>query len=150
MTTGVVKDAATRVARAAARRAYSVGPAAHAQGARAAEPVSARPLGPTLHGGATTTPGMAHAPTPAAATARIQTPDAAPGTAHAPPPSRHPNEKHRLLYRQVLPPVIRVLAYSTMAYFALHLTWGLLNDAEEKAAQKEDMDRLKGAVRKEV
>ena len=58
-----------------------------------------------------------------------------------------PTSKHRLLYSEIFPPLLRVLAYSTAAYFALHLTWGLLHRSEEGASQDAELTHLQRDIR---
>jgi hypothetical protein len=46
--------------------------------------------------------------------------------------------------------MMRVLAYSTAAYFAMHLTWLKLKNEEEKRAQTREMTQLRDEVRTSV
>ena len=47
------------------------------------------------------------------------------------PRPKGPPSKHKLFYRELLPPIVRVLAYSSAAYFALHLLWTTLDTREQ-------------------
>ena len=57
------------------------------------------------------------------------------------------NIKHALLYREIFPPLIRVLAYSTATYFALHLTWELLDAREQRIKQETEISSLQSEIR---
>lgn len=59
-----------------------------------------------------------------------------------------PKSKHALLYSEIIPPVFRVLAYSTAAYFGLHLTWLALKNREETEAQAADMAQLRTEIQR--
>lgn len=52
-----------------------------------------------------------------------------------------------MMYTEIIPPMLRVLAYSTATYFALQLTWSLLNRSEEKAEQSTTLGHLQRDVR---
>ncbi|WFD03670.1 hypothetical protein MOBT1_002363 [Malassezia obtusa] len=67
--------------------------------------------------------------------------DAAPGV---------PPAKHRLLYSEIYPPLLWVLAYSTATYFALALTWNLLSRAEERGARDAELGALRRDIRAAV
>ena len=58
--------------------------------------------------------------------------------------------KHALMYREIFPPLIRVLAYSTATYFGLHLAWLLLEQRESGASQRAEIDALQADVRERV
>jgi hypothetical protein len=53
------------------------------------------------------------------------------GTGPLPPPPPPPS-KHRLYYRELIPPLFRVLAYSSAVYFGLHLAWSVLERDEQR------------------
>ncbi|KDN41231.1 hypothetical protein K437DRAFT_258340 [Tilletiaria anomala UBC 951] len=55
--------------------------------------------------------------------------------------------KHRLFYRELLPPIFKVLAYSTAVYFSLHLAWTLLDRDEQRAAQAKEIQGLEEEAR---
>ena len=57
-----------------------------------------------------------------------------------------PKSKHVLLYREIFPPLIRVLAYSTATYFALHLTWELLDAREQRIKQETEISSLQSEI----
>lgn len=59
-----------------------------------------------------------------------------------------PKSKHALLYSEIVPPVFRVLAYSTAAYFGMHLTWLALRNREEEAAQAADIAQLRTEIQR--
>jgi len=59
-----------------------------------------------------------------------------------------PKSKHALLYSEVVPPVFRVLAYSTAAYFGLHLVWLTLKNREETEAQAADIAQLRTEIQR--
>lgn len=61
--------------------------------------------------------------------------------------ARH-KSKHALLYSEVVPPVFRVLAYSTAAYFGLHLVWLTLKNREETEAQAADIAQLRTEIQR--
>lgn len=61
-----------------------------------------------------------------------------------------PKSQHTFLYTDIFPPMMRVLAYSTAAYFAMHLTWLKLKNEEEKRAQTREMTQLRDEVRTSV
>ena len=61
--------------------------------------------------------------------------------------SAPPKSKHALLYREIFPPLIRVLAYSTATYFALHLTWELLDAREQRIKQEREISSLQSEIR---
>ena len=58
--------------------------------------------------------------------------------------------RHALMYREIIPPVLRVLAYSTLTYFTLHLTWQWLERNETGRAQQSSIEALKNEVRQKV
>lgn len=58
-----------------------------------------------------------------------------------------PKMKAKLVYREIFPPMIRVLAYSTGAYFAMHLAWVLLKSEEEKRVQSSELGDLRDEIR---
>ncbi|CEH14011.1 hypothetical protein CBOM_01892 [Ceraceosorus bombacis] len=66
-----------------------------------------------------------------------------------PPPSdpRTDRSRHRNFYRQILPPFIRVLGYSTAIYFSLQLLWTYLDAREQTQLEQEEKDRLIRMVR---
>ncbi|PWN41042.1 hypothetical protein IE81DRAFT_348664 [Ceraceosorus guamensis] len=66
-----------------------------------------------------------------------------------PPPSdpRTDHSRHRNFYRQILPPFIRVLGYSTAIYFSLQLLWTYLDAREQTQLEQEEKDRLIRMVR---
>lgn len=68
------------------------------------------------------------------------------GRGDAPPPK----SKDALMYRELFPPILRVLAYSTAAYFALHLTWSLLERREVKERQDAELQSLQSEIRHAV
>lgn len=55
--------------------------------------------------------------------------------------------RHALVYREIFPPMFRVLAYSTATYFAMHLLWVTLATEEEKRAQAAEIDGLRTDIR---
>ncbi|WFD35159.1 hypothetical protein MCUN1_002009 [Malassezia cuniculi] len=57
-----------------------------------------------------------------------------------------PKSKHALLYREIFPSLIKVLAYSTATYFALHLTWELLDAREQRIKQEQEISALKSDI----
>ena len=58
-----------------------------------------------------------------------------------------PKAKSKLLYREIFPPMIRVLAYSTCAYFGMHLAWVLLKSDEEKRVQTAELGDMRAEIR---
>ncbi|WFD28245.1 hypothetical protein MNAN1_003252 [Malassezia nana] len=56
--------------------------------------------------------------------------------------------KHALLYSEIIPPVFRVLAYSTAAYFGMHLTWLALRNREESEAQAAELEQLRTDIQR--
>lgn len=71
-------------------------------------------------------------------------PSSAPqATARLPPrPS-----KHKLLYSEVIPPLLWVLAYSTATYFALALIWNVLKRSEERSSHETELGVLQREIR---
>ena len=61
-----------------------------------------------------------------------------------------PKSKDALMYRELFPPILRVLAYSTAAYFALHLTWSLLERREVQERQDAELQSLQSEIRHAV
>ena len=61
-----------------------------------------------------------------------------------------PKSKHALLYREIFPPLLRVLAYSTATYFALHLTWELLDAHEQRIKQQSEIETMRNEIRGKV
>ena len=58
-----------------------------------------------------------------------------------------PKSQHTFLYTDIFPPMMRVLAYSTAAYFAMHLMWVTLASAEERRAQAAEIEGLRTEIR---
>lgn len=55
--------------------------------------------------------------------------------------------RHALVYREIFPPMFRVLAYSTATYFAMHLLWVTMATEEERRAQAAELEDLRGEIR---
>ncbi|PKI83537.1 hypothetical protein MVES1_002814 [Malassezia vespertilionis] len=85
--------------------------------------------------------------TPTTATPATATPSTATPTSPPPPP---PPSKHKLLYTEIFPPLFRVLAYSTGAYFALHLLWHALDDHESSTYEARQINTLTNEIRASV
>lgn len=69
----------------------------------------------------------------------------------APPPtSGQSGSKHKLVYREIFPPLLRVLAYSSAVYFSLHLTWQVLDAREQRRLEEEVRREMEEQVRKEM
>ncbi|PWN47036.1 hypothetical protein IE53DRAFT_371802 [Violaceomyces palustris] len=56
------------------------------------------------------------------------------------------SNRHRLFYTDILPPMLRVLAYGSASYFALHLVWNLLDREEERESMRQGIQDLKQTV----
>lgn len=70
-----------------------------------------------------------------------------------PPPHRRstePPSKHKLVYRQIFPPLIRVLAYGSAVYFSLHLVWQYLDGKEQKRLEDEVRLEMEAQVRQKL
>ncbi|PWN35647.1 uncharacterized protein FA14DRAFT_45036 [Meira miltonrushii] len=61
-----------------------------------------------------------------------------------------PKSKHKLVYREIWPPFIRVLAYASAVYFSLQLTWQYLDGREQKELEADVRRQLEEEVRKEM
>lgn len=61
-----------------------------------------------------------------------------------------PKSKHKLVYREIWPPFIRVLAYASAVYFSLQLTWQYLDGREQKELEANVKRQLEEEVRKEM
>lgn len=58
--------------------------------------------------------------------------------------------KHKLVYREIWPPFLRVLAYASAVYFSLQLTWQYLDAREQRTLEADVRRRLEEEVRKEM
>lgn len=78
----------------------------------------------------------------------------------SPPPPKQPkpinptpvdpnsaSARHKSFYSDILPPFLRVLAYGSASYFALHLTWTVLKDGEIKQEREQEIDGLQKVVK---
>lgn len=68
----------------------------------------------------------------------------------APRAGAAPKLRQALLYREVFPPMIKVLAWSTGTYFLLHLTWAVLKNEEEGVQQAHVLRTLQQSIRGEM
>ncbi|KAK0536410.1 Mitochondrial-processing peptidase subunit alpha [Tilletia horrida] len=59
-----------------------------------------------------------------------------------PSPSRH-----ALFYRDIVPPLLRVLAYGSIVYFGLHLVWVVLDREEQDARHAGEVGLLQAEIR---
>lgn len=64
--------------------------------------------------------------------------------------NRKPASKHRLVYREIWPPLIRVLAYGSAVYFSLQLLWQYLDGLEQARLEADVRRELEEEVRKEM
>ncbi|KAE8222634.1 hypothetical protein CF319_g4200 [Tilletia indica] len=62
--------------------------------------------------------------------------------------SEGPPSRHILFYRDIVPPLFRVLAYGSIVYFGLHLTWVVLDREEQDARHASEISGLQGEIRK--
>ena len=70
-----------------------------------------------------------------------------------PPPHRRtsgPPSRHKLFYRDIVPPLFRVLAYGSAVYFTLHLTWQYLDGREQKALETQVREEMEAQVRQKL
>lgn len=63
---------------------------------------------------------------------------------------KQPKSKHKLVYREIWPPFIRVLAYASAVYFSLQLTWQYLDGREQRELEADVRRQLEEEVRKEM
>lgn len=69
------------------------------------------------------------------------------------PPHRRSNKplsRHKLFYRDIVPPLVRVLAYGSIVYFSLHLTWQYLDGREQKQLEDQVRSELEAQVRQKL
>lgn len=66
------------------------------------------------------------------------------------PQDKQPKSKHKLVYREIWPPFIRVLAYASAVYFSLQLTWQYLDGREQRELEADVRRQLEEEVRKEM
>lgn len=73
-------------------------------------------------------------------------------TPNTPPPQtpEPPKSKHKLVYREIWPPLIRVLAYSSGVYFALHLGWQYLDGQEQRQLEQDVRAELEAQIRSQI
>lgn len=135
----------TRVLRAPRVRALSTQPERVAQVPPASVAGTSMKGAPRAAGAA----GAAGVP-PGAADAAPGVPPRVPHRTAAGPGGARPPSKHRLLYSEIYPPLLWVLAYSTATYFALALTWNLLSRAEERGARDAELGALRRDIRAAV
>lgn len=58
-----------------------------------------------------------------------------------------PPSRHVLFYRDIVPPLLRVLAYGSIVYFGLHLTWVVLDREEQDARHAGEVKSLQAEIR---
>lgn len=46
--------------------------------------------------------------------------------------ANQPPSRHALFYRDIIPPFLRVIAWGSSAFFAMHLVWNLLDRDEQR------------------
>lgn len=68
-------------------------------------------------------------------------------TAPPPPPPPAGKSRHVLFYRDILPPMVRVLAYGSAVYFAAHLAWTYLDAQEQRTLEAYERTALEKLVR---
>ena len=69
------------------------------------------------------------------------------------PPHREakgPPSKHKLFYREVIPPLFRVLALGSAVYFSLHLAWQYLDGNEQKRLEEDVRREMEEQVRRKL
>lgn len=102
----------------------------------------------------TSPPSPSAAPSPAQTQVQAQAQGQAAATAQRPATSdtaeRNDRRRHGYFYRDILPPFLRVLAYGSAAYFALHLAWQYLDGREQKQLEEEVRRELEEEVRLRV
>ncbi|CAD6886978.1 unnamed protein product [Tilletia laevis] len=60
--------------------------------------------------------------------------------------SEGPPSRHVLFYRDIVPPLFRVLAYGSIVYFGLHLGWVLLDREEQDARHASEIGTLQREI----
>ncbi|EPQ29944.1 uncharacterized protein PFL1_02616 [Pseudozyma flocculosa PF-1] len=58
-----------------------------------------------------------------------------------------PPSRHALFYSDIVPPLLRILAYGSTAYFALHLLWNVLDRDEQRALADAKTDGYANTIR---
>lgn len=90
--------------------------------------------------------------TSASASSPPTSPTAETLTSQVPPHRRSnkPPSRHKLFYRDIVPPLVRVLAYGSIVYFSLHLTWQYLDGREQKQLEDQVRSELEAQVRQRI
>lgn len=120
-----------------------------AAGAHRRRMALAQALAPAARHASTSSPGSSPSPSPS--------PPPPPQSAQSqPPPSSSPSStgkpksKHKLVYGEVWPPLIRVLAYGSGVYFALHLVQQYLDGEEQRKLEADVRAELEAQVRADM
>ncbi|KAK0545629.1 hypothetical protein OC861_005196 [Tilletia horrida] len=59
-----------------------------------------------------------------------------------------PPSRHALFYRDIVPPLLRVLAYGSIVYLGLHLTWVVLDREEQDTRHTAEITILQDEIKK--
>ncbi|KAN0059933.1 hypothetical protein ACQY0O_007906 [Thecaphora frezii] len=61
--------------------------------------------------------------------------------------ANQPPSRHALFYRDIVPAMVRILAYGSSAYFALHLVWNLLDRDEQRILAEQKTQAFQDEIR---